>query len=60
MSTIITLAAVILSLLICLGLVYLSFKSADLDEDEVEFDNGAKGFELLPLQFGYFEARGWR
>ncbi len=60
MSSINFLAALILSLLICLGLVYLSFKSIELDSEDDEFENSMNGFELLPHQFGYFEARGWR
>lgn len=60
MSAIIILATLILSILISLGLVYISFKFSELSEDDLDQGNDMNRFELLPLQIGYYEVRGWR
>lgn len=61
MSPIIVLAALIISLLIMLGFLYLSFKLPPLgEEEEMDFKNEIDINQLLPLQIGYWEVRGWR
>ncbi len=60
MSAIIILATLILSILISLGLVYISFKFSELSEEDLDQGNDMNRFELLPLQIGYYEVRGWR
>ena len=60
MSAIIILATLILSILISLGLVYISFKFSELSEEDLDQGNDMSRFEFLPLQIGYYEVRGWR
>lgn len=60
MSAIIILAALILSILISLGLVYLSYKFSNFEDEDLDNVSDFTKFDLLPLQLGCLELRGWR